>query len=90
MNVASIIPNSDCHVSHFVEVKVKIILVIVWRDPADPHASWFLSCKYPHRIVILKKEMTIGLGIRVFIQERTNCIFQCLNYFYLIMDMIIK
>lgn len=48
MNVAFIITYSDCYGSHFAEVIMKIVLVIVWCDPAHPHARWLLSCENPH------------------------------------------
>lgn len=56
MYVAFIITYCDCHVSHFAEIKMRIILVIVGCDPSNPHTTELLPSKNPHRIIILEKE----------------------------------
>lgn len=56
MNVSFIVTNSDSDISHFAEVKVKIILMIVRSDPAYPHTPWFLTCEDPHRVIILENK----------------------------------
>lgn len=56
MNVAFIIAYSDCHVSHFAEVKMKVVLMIVRGDPTHPDTPRLLPRKDPHRIIILEKE----------------------------------
>lgn len=55
MNVPFIITDSDCHIPHFAHVIVKVILVIVWCDPAHPNATGLLARKHSHRIIVLKK-----------------------------------
>lgn len=56
MNVAFIITYSDCYISHFANVKMRVILVIVRCDPAHPHATGLLPRKHSHRIIVLVKE----------------------------------
>lgn len=56
MYVAFIIANSDCYISHFVYVKMRVILMIVRRDPAYPDATGLLARKHSHRIVVLAKD----------------------------------
>lgn len=56
MYVAFIITYSDCYISHFAEVKMRVILVIVRCDPAHPHATRLLARKHSHRIIVLVKE----------------------------------
>lgn len=56
MNVPFIITDSDCHIPHFAHVVVKVILVIVWCDPAHPNATRLLARKHSHRIIVLKKK----------------------------------
>lgn len=48
MNVAFIITHSDGHVSHFADIKVRVVLVIVGRYPANPHATQLLPSKHSH------------------------------------------
>lgn len=48
MNVASVITNSDCYISHFIHVKMKVILMIVRCDPAHPHTTGLLPRKHSH------------------------------------------
>lgn len=54
MYVAFVISYSNCDTTHFGEVKVWIILVVVRSDPANPNTRRLLPSKDPHRIVILK------------------------------------
>lgn len=56
MYVAFIVANGDCYVSHFVYVKMKVILMIIGGDPANPDATGLLTRKHSHRIVVLVKE----------------------------------
>lgn len=56
MDVAFVIANSDCYISHFVYVKMKVILMIIRGDPAHPDATGLLARKHSHRIVVLGKE----------------------------------
>lgn len=56
MNVAFIVTYSDCYISHFADIKMKVILVIIRRDPAHPDATKLLSSKHSHRIIVLVKE----------------------------------
>lgn len=56
MDVAFIITYSDCYISHFADVKMRVILVIVWCDPAHPHATGLLPRKHSHRIIVLVRE----------------------------------
>lgn len=67
MNVAFVISDSDRHVSHFADVKMKVVLVIVRCDPAHPHATGLLSRKHSHRIIVLVKEEGGGGGINISI-----------------------
>lgn len=56
MNVAFIITDSDSYIPHFAHVKMRVVLVIVWCDPAHPHATRLLARKHSHRIIVLEKE----------------------------------
>lgn len=56
MNVSFIVTYGDCDVSHFVEVKVRVVLVIVRCDPACPHTAGLLARKHSHRVVVLEGE----------------------------------
>lgn len=56
MYVAFIITNSDCYISHFVYVKMWVVLMIIRSDPAHPDATGLLTRKHPHRVVVLVKE----------------------------------
>lgn len=56
MDVALFVADGDGDVSHFVHVKVKVVLVVVRRDPTDPHAPRLLARKHSHRIVVLEEE----------------------------------
>ena len=60
VNVAFIITYSDCNISHFADIKMRVVLVIVRCDPAHPHATGLLSRKHSHRVVILVKEKGSG------------------------------
>lgn len=55
MYVAFIITNSDCYISHFVYVKMRVVLMIIRGDPAHPNATGLLTRKHSHRIVVLVK-----------------------------------
>lgn len=55
MNVAFVITYSDCYISHFADVKMRVILMIVRCDPTHPHTTRLLSRKHSHRIIILLK-----------------------------------
>lgn len=54
MNVAFVIAHSNSDAADFGEVKVRIVLVVVRGDPADPNTGGLLPSKDPHRIIILK------------------------------------
>lgn len=56
MNVAFIIAYSDGHISHFAEVKMRVVLVIVRCDPAHPDTTGLLPRKHSHRIKVLVKK----------------------------------
>lgn len=60
MNVAFIVTDSDGYISHFVHVKMRVILVVVGCDPANPNATRLLSRKHSHRIVVLVREGVSG------------------------------
>lgn len=51
--VAFIITHSDCDVSHFTHIKMRVVLVVIRSNPAYPHATGLLSRKYTHRVVML-------------------------------------
>lgn len=57
MYVAFIIANSDCYISHFVYVKMRVVLMIIRGDPAHPDATGLLTRKHSHRIVVLEREI---------------------------------
>lgn len=56
MYVAFIIANGDCYIPHFVYVKMRVVLMIIRGDPANPDATGLLTRKHSHRIVVLVKE----------------------------------
>lgn len=56
MYVAPVVSYSNGDVAYFGEVKSGVILVVVGCNPANPHTRRLLSCKDPHRVVILKRE----------------------------------
>lgn len=56
MDVALVVAYSDSYVPHFAHVEVWVVLVIVRRDPPNPHAPWLLTRKHSHRIIVLFKE----------------------------------
>lgn len=56
MNIAFVIPYGDCYISHFADVKMKVILVIIRGDPAHPDAAKLLSREHAHRVIILVEE----------------------------------
>lgn len=65
MNVAFIITYCDCHISHFADVKMRVILVIIRCDPAHPHPTGFLARKHSDRIIVLVMEeggMTVNIS----------------------------
>lgn len=56
VDVALVVADGDSNVPHFVHVKVKVVLVVVRRDPTDPHPPWLLARKDSHRVIVLEKE----------------------------------
>lgn len=56
MDVALVVADGDSNVPHFVHVKVKVVLVVVRRDPTDPHTPRLLARKHSHRVIVLEKE----------------------------------
>lgn len=56
MYVAFIVANGDRYISHFVDVKMRVVLMIIRGDPADPDAAGLLTRKHSDRIVVLVKE----------------------------------
>lgn len=56
MYVAFIITNSNCYISHFVYVKMRVVLMIIRGDPAHPDATGLLPRKHSHRVVVLVKQ----------------------------------
>lgn len=43
--------------SVFTEVEVVAIVMVVWSNPSDPHASRVLTSKDPHRMVVLEQHV---------------------------------
>ena len=48
VNVALVVAHGDSDIAHFVEVKVKVVLVVVGGDPAHPHTARLLPRKDPY------------------------------------------
>ena len=48
MYVASVISHGERDTAHFGEVKVRIVLVVVRGDPANPHTGGLLPGEDPH------------------------------------------
>lgn len=56
VNVALVVAHSDSDIAHFVEVKMKVVLVVVRGHPAHPHTTGLLPREDPYRVVVLRDD----------------------------------
>lgn len=54
MNTATLIPQSHSNCTHFTQVKILAVVVVVWCYPAYPYWGRVLTCKHSHWVEILK------------------------------------
>lgn len=86
MYVAFVVAHSNSDTADFGEVKVRIVLVVVRGDPADPDTGGLLPSKDPHRIIILK----INEKVRKFEwREKKPRLYININFVFLYRDKII-
>lgn len=57
MNSATFVPQGYCDCPVFAQVEVVATVVVIRRNPPDPHASRVLTSKDPYRVVVLKGQM---------------------------------
>lgn len=57
MNSAAFVTQGYCDCPVFAQAEVVAIVVVIRRNPSDPHASRVLTSKDPHRVVVLKGQM---------------------------------
>lgn len=57
INSPTFITQGYCDCTVFAQVEVIAIVVVIRRNPSDPHASRVLASKDPYRVVILKGQM---------------------------------
>lgn len=54
MNSSPLVTKGYGDRSVFTEVEVVAIVMVVWSNPSNPHASRVLTSKDPHRMVVLE------------------------------------
>lgn len=74
MNSSAFITQGYCDCPVFAQVEVVAIVVVIRRNPSDPHASRVLTSKDPYRVVVLKGQMgnlvkPPGLGANEYIYD---------------------
>lgn len=57
MDSSPLVTKGHGYRSVFTEVEVVAIVMVVWSNPSDPHASRVLTSKDPHRMVILERHV---------------------------------
>lgn len=53
MNSSTFVSQSYSHCPVFAEVEVVAIVMVVGGYPSNPHTGRVLTCKDPHRVVVL-------------------------------------
>lgn len=53
MNSSAFITQGYCDCPVFAQVEVVAIVVVIRRNPSDPHTSRVLTSKDPYRVVVL-------------------------------------
>lgn len=57
MNSSAFVSQGDCDCSVFAQVEVVAIVVVVGRNPPDPHTCRVLASEDPDRVVVLRGQM---------------------------------
>lgn len=56
MNSAALVTQGHCDCSVFAQVEAVAIVVVIRRNPSDPHACGVLTSKDSYRVVVLKEQ----------------------------------
>lgn len=57
MNSSAFVAQGDCDCSVFAQVEVVAVVVVVRRNPPDPHPSRVLASEDPDGVVVLRGQM---------------------------------